>query len=205
MTATHIYTKDSTHNASKEDFSVNGAISAEIDFMIYLGHGYKATDNRGNYIHYYCTPSGIPHTDGCTNEVYNVYTKSIKFGSSTSDLRWVWMYTCNFLTPNNYVSNESLTEMMNGIHILMGYESQSKLCDPMVERYSENLREGEPIISSFFKAGHYGEASATNDHHIQKVLYIQQAEYETIYSPQIHYEYDPSDVKILTRDIQTDY
>lgn len=35
-------------------------------------------------------------------------------------------------------------------------------------------------------------------------MYIPQASSETIYSPKIQYEYDASDVRIITQDIQDD-
>lgn len=87
----------------------------------------------------------------------------------------------------------------------MGYASQSKLCDPMVETFAAYLRDGETIIHSYFKAGYEGEARCTNDHHIQKIVYIVQATNETIYSPKIDYMNDISDVRIIVHDIQEEY
>lgn len=135
----------------------------------------------------------------------NVYTKGMEFGSSTSDLRWVWLYTCNFLTTGEYVTDESLKEMMNGAHIVMGYASQSYLCSTMAVRFAEYLQDGETFIRSNLKAGYEGEAAATDDHHQQRILYIPQAEHETLYSPQVRYEYNASDVLIYTHDIQAGY
>jgi hypothetical protein len=48
------------------------------------------------------------------------------------------------------------------------------------------------------------ELKPIHDHHVQKVMYIPQASSETIYSPKIQYEYDASDVRIITQDIQDD-
>ena len=45
----------------------------------------------------------------------------------------------------------------------------------------------------------YGGTDAS---HIQKVMYIPQAEFETIYSPQIHYDYEPEDVIVRQRYIK---
>ena len=91
---------------------------------------------------------------------------------------------------------------MTGAHIVMGYATQSKLCVPNAELFAEHLRNGETIIDSFFWAGKYGEATCTVDNHLQKIMYIPQAEKETIYSPYIHYDYVPSDVQIVTSNIQ---
>ena len=60
----------------------------------------------------------------------------------------------------------------------------------------------KPAADAFFKAGVDGEGvgkanGGTDDPHIQKVMYIPQAEFETIYSPQIHYDYEPEDVQIV--------
>lgn len=127
------------------------------------------------------------------------------FGSASADLRWVWLYTCNFLTTGTYVTDNMLREMMTGAHIVMGYASQSYLCDANALKFAQYLRSGEPIIDAYFMAGSNGEATATNDHHIQKVLFIPQAEQETLFSPPIYYQYDTADIEIITHDIQSDY
>ena len=201
----HHYNRDSTHTASKNDFSEDGAISDNIDFMIYMGHGYSAIDEKGNYIHYNYSDTGVPHGNDCSDESYNVYSQEVTFGSDTSDLRWIWMYTCNFLTPNDYVTNNSLRKRMTGAHILLGYESQSYLCNLMTTIFADYLRSGETIINSFFKAGHEGESPVAHDNHIQKALCIPQAKNETIYSPKVHYQYDAGDVLIFTNAIDQEY
>lgn len=206
---------DSTHTATKEDFATNGAMTNSIDFMIYIGHGHdthlgeedKQNGHKANHIQYSCSTSGETNPmDVCANESYEqlykdgfcLYTDEVNFGSSGSDLRWVWMYTCNFLTPNASVTNASLKEMMTGAHILMGYESTATLCNSVATLFSQQLLAGEPIIDSFFYAGSNGETYEADTDHTQKVLYIPQAVNETIYSPNIHYEYDPEDVIIIT-------
>ena len=198
----HHYNKGSVRTASKNDFAVNGAISNDIDFMIYIGHGLQASNSNGNYLHYNCATGGNYHTNDCSNPVYNAYHSELNFGSDVSDLRWVWLYTCNFLKYNDYVTQETLKRMMTGAHIVMGYGTQACLCDPMVETFANHLREGLPIIEAYFRAGREGEASVTSDENLQRVMYIPQAEKETIYSPRIDYEYDFSDVLFVINNIQ---
>ena len=200
----HHYNKGSNRTASKTDVSVNGSFSNDIDFMVYIGHGLIADSFSGNYLHYNCASNGAHHTSDCSNSQYNAYNTDMEFGSSTSKLRWVWLYTCNFLTTGTYVSDSTLKGMMNGAHIVMGYTSQAYLCDDMAEKFAEYLSAGETIIQSYFKAGHDGEANATSSHHIQKVLYIPQAANETIYSPYVYYAYTSDSVCIATHDIQND-
>ena len=55
------------------------------------------------------------------------------------------------------------------------------------------------------KNGNTGETNVATENHYQKILYIPQARYETIYSPAVHYEYDASDVIIVKRCIQDAY
>ena len=211
----HRYNMGEVTTASKADFSVNGAISNNIDFMIYVGHGHSSgncsNSAKGNHIQYSHAANGLEeYSDVCisddytqgTKDMFCLYTDDVKFGSSTSDLRWVWMYTCNFLNINDNATETQLTEMMNGAHILMGYGTQSKLCKPNVELFAKHLRNGETIIDSFFWAGQFGEATCTTDNHLQRVMYIPQAEFETIYSPQIHYDYEPEDVIVRQRYIK---
>lgn len=197
----HHYNKDSNKTASKKDFSVNGAISNDIDFMIFIGHGTEAENDKGNYVHYGCDENGTYHTTNCSNSAYNAYSTEMTFGLGESDLRWVWMYTCNFLKTNSYVKEYDLKSMMRGAHIVMGYSTQTTLCDAMAETFAAELRAGKPIIESYFYAGRYGEARAAKENHYQRVLYIPQALNETIYSPKIDYYYRISDVLIITKDI----
>ena len=225
-TKTHHYNNRTVQTASPTDFSVNGAISNEIDFMIYIGHGHPAHDSGGNHIHYDCGIWGNLHEWDDDAEVYtycnsagNVYSSDVKFGSSTSDLRWVWMYTCNFLhskednndndanttNDNDYVENADLVEMMNGAHMVMGYASRATLCSAMVQQFGAYLRSGMPIYDAYFKAGYTGEASVATENHYQKILYIPQFRYETIYSTEVRYEPDISDVRIAKRCIQDAY
>lgn len=211
ITKTHHYNMGTVQTAGVADFSVNGAISNDIDFMIYIGHGHDAHSAYkgylGNHIHYDCSILGTPHVKVGEEYTYcnsngNVYTSQVRFGAPESDLRWVWMYTCNFLTPGTYVTNASLAEMMRGAHILMGYASKSTLCDPVSETFARLLREGKPIYNAYFLAGQLGEGPNESATHYQKILYIPQARYETIYSPHIHYEYDyATDVLFKTREI----
>ena len=208
ISATHRYNMGYIKTASKRDFSVNGAISNDIDFMAYIGHGHIAlNDNTSNHLHYSCSSNGVALGDNgdCEDENFNAYLDEINFGSSTSDLRWVWLYTCNFLTEGTYVSEDDLRNKMTGAHIVMGYGSQSYLCDPAAELFAAYLIAGKPIIDSFFAAGYVGESVHATDNHIQKVLYIPQVEQETIYSPYLYYDYGPSDVVIITHYIDDAY
>ena len=215
----HHYNKDSTYMASEADFAENGAMSVDTDFMIYIGHGHVAhrgqdsqhpEESWGNHIQYgYSTGGEVDLSVVCTTrddaaeiDQFCLYTSEVRFGSRETDLRWVWMYTCNFLNTNEYVLDSDLKEMMTGAHIVMGYGTQSLLCKPNVEAFAKHLRNGERIIDAFFWAGRYGEATCTTDNHLQRVLYIPQAEFETIYSPQIHYNYEPEDVRIGEQWIQ---
>ena len=199
--------------------------------MIYIGHGHSTncTNNaNGNHIQYSYAPNGlIQYSDVCEVEFYGpdlidmfcVYTDEVEFGSSESDLRWVWMYTCNFLNttqdadnddddPDNNHSNvteEELVKMMKGAHIVMGNASRTTLADAMATTFSTLLSDGIPIYDAYFRAGYMGEGKIEQKRHYQKILYIPQARYETIYSPAIHYEYDPSDVRIDKRCIKDAY
>ena len=64
------------------------------------------------------------------------------------------------------------------------------------------LTENRALSDSYFFAGHYGEAPLVTEDHCQRVLYIPQAENETIYSEKVHYEYDKQDVLIMTYHIR---
>ena len=76
----------------------------------------------------------------------------------------------------------------------------------MAVHFATYLQEGDPIYDAYFKAGHTGEAiDTTNVNHFQKILYIPQARNETIYSPQVHYECDTSDVIVVKRNIHDSY
>lgn len=204
MEIEHHYNKDAVKSASKLDFSVDGAFSNNIDFMIYMGHGLKGTDGRGNCLHYNCASNGTTHTSDCTNSIYNAYHSEIQFGSSSSKLRWAWLYTCNFLTTTTYVTDTSLKSMMNGAHIVMGYGSQAYLCRNMVKKFASCLLNGDTIIDSFFAAGVQEANTAKSNNStivdlVQKVMYINETRNETIFAEPVNYLYTSSDVLIMTR------
>ena len=193
----------STRTASKNDFAVNGAISNEIDFMIYMGHGWAAKSARGNNLHYSYAASGTRPSTNCADDAYNIYGSEMHFGSDLSKLRFVWLYTCNFLVTGPYVTDESLKNMLTGAHVVMGYETKATLCDAMALKFANNLRLGMPVYKAYFDAGINGEGSVETENHILKVLYISQAESETIYNPHFRYEYDSSDIIVKSRSIHS--
>ncbi len=202
----HNYNMAEVRTASKNDFNVGGAISADTDFMIYIGHGLLAEDNRGNRLHYSCDSNSNPLVCNCTNTDHNAYTSELRFGSSESRLRWAWLYTCNFLTTSEHVTDDHLKAMMTGAHIVMGHASASYLCDAMVEYFAGALINGIPIIQAFLNAGDQEALMARDTLNtadpirtiVHKILYISQAENETIYSAPIDYEYISSDIQIIT-------
>lgn len=212
ITKTHHYNMDTVQTAGIADFSVNGALSSDIDFMIYIGHGHAAHSayegHLGNHIHYDCSIIEDLHQqvgDEYTycNSAGNVYTSQVRFGSPESDLRWVWMYTCNFLTTGTYVTDASLAEMMRGAHILMGYGSLAWLSDIMPEAFANLLREGESIYDAYLLAGKTDGTLGDLEYFYQRILYIPQARYETIYSPYVHYAYDyATDVLFKTEEVR---
>lgn len=61
------------------------------------------------------------------------------------------------------------------------------------------------FLMRFFKAGSTGEASIEDINHYQKILYIPQARYETIYSPTEYYERNTYNVGIAKRCIHDPY
>ena len=101
------------------------------------------------------------------------------------------------------MTDDSLKEMMNGAHIVMGYASRATLCDAMAETFGKYLSEGRPIIDAYFRAGRDGEASVETADHKQKVLYVPQALNETIYSEPVDYDYNASNVVIEIRNIRS--
>jgi len=235
MSLTHHYNKETSHTANKTDFAVHGAISDDIDFMIYIGHGHSVdtgadnryNDRKLNHIQYSVSTMGeINSSSMCTKSYtqeykdrFCLYTDEVHFGSDNSDLRWVWMYTCNFLharedngdpdgtsvNDNEFVSNAMLAEMMTGAHIVMGYASASLLCADVASDFGTSLREGIPLYDAFFLYGYNSERFHAKDNHHQKIMYIDQTRHETIYSPQIHYDYDIQDVRFVKHAIHTKY
>ncbi len=202
-------------SASKMDFETiansTGAIADSVDFMIYMGHGLAANRDtngllvsdreKGNYLHYnYGTNGAVHNNGGCYNDSHNLYTSEARFEHP----RWVWLYTCNFLNRNEYVSEADLVAMMAGTHILMGYSTQSLLADSVSQTFAQKLSNNRKIIDSFFIAGDSAESKVANDNHIQKVLYVLDARDETIFSSPISYEYTSADVYMIENGIKDD-
>ncbi len=205
--------------ASKRNFQRGGMID-DVDFMIYIGHGISATRNRdceydaspddrrkGNFLHFNYTSDGHVHGNSWDDKA-NLYTSEARFGSPTSRNRWVLLYTCRFLETNEYVSENDLKKMLNGTHILMGYETQAYLCEAFSTRFAERLQKQDEnedvssIINAFFHAGDFGERPYADDNHIQVAYYVSGTRYETIYDEFVRCSSDPSNIYKITNGIR---
>lgn len=216
--------------ASKLNFQRGGMID-DVDFMMYIGHGISATRNtdddgyceydaspddrrKGNFLHFNYTSDGNVHGNSWDDKA-NLYTSEARFGSPTSRNRWVLLYTCRFLETNEYVSENDLKKMLNGTHILMGYETQAYLCDDFAEVLADRLQRYDyddntgkyievPVINAFFAAGDQGESKRTEDNHIQVAYYVRGTRYETIYAKPVECSSDPSNIYKITNGINDD-
>lgn len=199
ITKIHHYNMGETRTASINDFAANGAIYNDLDFMIFIGHGLTATDERGNHFHYSCSVDGQPNPGSCSDDGYNIYTSTVRFGAPKSKLRWAWLYTCNFLTGSDFVKQNDLKALMNGAHIVLGYCTKSTLCDAMAEKFAEYLRSGMPICEAYFEAGVKGEGEAEKTNHTLRIVCTKMAQSETIYTPYMSYDYTAEDIIIYQK------
>lgn len=105
--------------------------------------------------------------------------------------------------------------MLNGTHILMGYETQAYLCDDFAEVLADRLQRYDyddntgkyievPVINAFFAAGDQGESKRTEDNHIQVAYYVRGTRYETIYAKPVECSSDPSNIYKITNGINDD-
>jgi len=196
--------------ASRNDFL---SMANDVDFMFYIGHGIAADRGgispnqndrtKGNFLHYNLDEYGNGHSghNNCEGDQFNYYTSEARFGGSHSRLRWVFLFTCNFLNENSYVNETQLKMMMNGAHIVMGYSTQAYLNADSCSRFSAELQD-ECIINAFFIAGDQEESRHASDNHIQKAFYMNGARYETIYSEPVNYgKYGTGTVYYITNGI----
>ena len=106
------------------------------------------------------------------------------------------------MNTSQYVTDRDLLDMMNGTHILMGYETQSLLAKSVSEKFASKLLDSTKIIESFFASGDEAERYEKSDAHVQKVICIKEARDETIFSTPTTYD---SNVYLIIRNhIKTD-
>ena len=198
--------------SSKNDFEgigLDGEVASNVDFMLYVGHGLLAATNKvladpnkGNFLHYVHADDGTKHEnkEEGGQDKFNFYTSEARFTTP----RWVWLYSCNFLNQNEYVSSQELKQMMTGTHILLGYETTTYLSQTVSQRFANELSSGTKIIFAFFAAGDQAEAQAANANHVQKALYYIEAKDENIYSPIVEYEYTYEYISVMKNEIWGD-
>jgi hypothetical protein len=182
-------------SASKQDML---SLSEKADFMLFVGHGLAAdaqthygTRERGNSLHYAFDPSGnmhygvpFPDVASCFHEGFNFYTSEARFGSSeNSNLKWVLLYSCNFLHTSEYVSEDGLKGMLQGARIVMGYSTRCCLYSGVTESIASQMAAETPIIDAFFVAGRQVERSMNDGEPTEQVAsYISGARNDTIFN-----------------------
>ncbi|MDR0325114.1 MAG: DUF6345 domain-containing protein [Oscillospiraceae bacterium] len=104
--------------ANKNVFS--SSWSERVTFFAYAGHGLNI-DSLNNAAHFFATPTPSSHSGNCySNAATNATTSEVRLQGS---LRYLNMYTCNFLFYDSTAKLNSLRSMFRGGRAICGFAS----------------------------------------------------------------------------------
>lgn len=166
----------------------------DVDFMVYVGHGlkkgtkYSPGDGSSyirntNALHFYTNNGNKPHLATLGGESQgncNLTTiEASEWGGSGTKTKWVAIFSCNFLnTYDQYAKKENI---MNGLHILMGFSTKMYVDSRQAVAFSQAMRDGQKIIESFFSSCSY-QTNRIKGGTTAVVYYAKKSRNDTIYS-----------------------
>lgn len=102
-----------------KEADISGGKANTANFFVYVGHGLR--DNQKNAAHFYARKNHPNHTtkDEKAGDV-NATTNEARFGHGT--LKWVAMYTCNWLNYKGDKNKQSnVWNQLEGARMVMGF------------------------------------------------------------------------------------
>lgn len=163
---------------SKSDYSISKDNIDDVDFMMFVGHGYNSS------MHFDYDSQGRCHSDDVDNHyMYDnafMFThEEAKFGKGDSRTKWVAAYTCNYFNGDVY-SYDDLKKKMEGANIVLGFSTTCYLTTNDINEFVKMIREGEPIIESWIESAKTQRGSL-DTRITAAAMYVEEAYNDTIY------------------------
>lgn len=122
-----------------------------VDFFAFSGHGFN--ESTESTAHFYVKNNGDPwHSSSEENyDSVNASTNEVRFGHDK--LKWVTMYSCNWLTNNGSTTKlENIYKTFEGATLTMGFASVIYLDSREGTEYGNNISSGMSFRSAFIEA-----------------------------------------------------
>jgi hypothetical protein len=129
-----------------------------VNFGLMMTHGSYATTAESDSVKY--TYLWLLTLSNNVSE--SLRLSDMDFGSpGTNGLRWMTIYACNILRPENYnsMNNAGKIPVNEDLHLLLGGSTLVWSCEELGTQYANNLtRNDKTIIDAFNSAGTYAHA-----------------------------------------------
>lgn len=164
---------------SKADYSISKDNIDDVDFMMFVGHGYNSS------MHFDYDSQGRCHSDDVDNHyMYDnafMFThEEAKFGKGNSRTKWVAAYTCNYLNDSVY-SYDDLKKKMEGVNIVLGFSTKCLLTTDQTDIFSTQLLMGTSIIDAWVQSASV-QKKKMSKRTVVTAMYVEEAYNDNIYS-----------------------
>lgn len=179
---------------SKADNVISKDNIDDVDFMLYVGHGYNNSS-----LHFDYDPQGRCHSDDVDNHyMYDnafMFThEEAKFGKGSSRTKWFAAFSCNYLNEELY-SRDELIKKMEGANIVLGFSTKCFLTTTQTEDFADKLLAGKTIIDAWTEAAQIQKKHMSN-RTVAAAMFVEEARNDTIYN------YYPDSGTYRTEDIK---
>lgn len=178
---------------SKSEYTINKTNIDDVDFMLFVGHGF------GSKLHYDYDSEGRCHSENIDgHDMYDnafIFThEEAKFGKGSSRTKWFTAFSCNYLNEELY-SRDELIKKMEGANIVLGFSTKCFLTTTQTEDFADKLLAGKTIIDAWTEAAQIQKKHMSN-RTVAAAMFVEEARNDTIYN------YYPDSGTYRTEDIK---
>ncbi len=173
-------------DATKDDFlsKADNVISKDniddVDFMLYVGHGYNNSSLHFDYDSQGRCHSADPNNHYLYDNAFMFTHEEAKFGKGNSRTKWVAAYTCNYLNDSVY-SYDDLKKKMEGVNIVLGFSTKCLLTTDQTDIFSTQLLTGTSIIDAWVQSASV-QKKKMSKRTVVTAMYVEEAYNDNIYS-----------------------
>lgn len=185
---------------SKADNAITKDNIDDVDFMLYVGHGYNNSSLHFDYDSQGRCHSADPNNHYLYDNAFVFTHEEAKFGKGNSRTKWVAAYTCNYLNED-VRSRSELKKKMEGANIVLGFSTRCYLTTEQTNIFASRLYEGHSIIDAWVRA------AAVQENYMSSKTKATAMFVEEAYSDNIYFYYPNAgtyrteNIKILNFDV----
>jgi len=171
------------NSEANESYLKDTSLTSQADLLVYSGHGLCLS--KENAAHFFARSTGETwHNSSMEyNDEVNARTNEVRFGRS--NLKWIIMYTCNWLTNNGDQEKlENIYKTFEGATLVMGFASTMYLDSREAVDFVKFLT-GERLSfkEAFIKAASiYQPQRKDGQYSLVRIMGYKLAEYDSLYN-----------------------